>query len=66
MGANAVSAEVLLFVRDLNSIRGQPDFDDLVMDHADPAQCENVRAEVFAAESRQANMGIAGTSPANK
>jgi hypothetical protein len=68
MGANDMSAEILpfnrAFNRALNSIPAQRDFDDLAMDHADPAQCEYVPAEVFAAESFQANAGMAGSSPA--
>jgi hypothetical protein len=64
MGANDVSAEIVPFDRALNSIPGQRDFDDLAMDHADPAQCEYMPAEVFAAESLQANAGMTGTSPA--
>jgi hypothetical protein len=64
MGANAVSAEILSFNRGVMPVRGQGDFDDLAMDHVDMGACECAWAKNLFEDTRQANTGIAGTSPA--
>jgi hypothetical protein len=64
MGANAVSAEILIFNRAMTLPRGQLGFDDLAMDHVDTGACDCASAEKSVGESREANTGIAGSMPA--
>ena len=64
MGANAVSAEILIFNRATAIPRAQLGFDDLAMDHVDTGACDCASAEKIVGESRQANIGAVGTMPA--